>query len=236
MFKTAEAAETITATPFAKAMVIVVPLLFVLDIIVTIVWKLSGDASMALTGGSFYLLSVLCSIGHYKKDAFGELMGKVRDGWIFAVKVFGVVIVIAGFFWLSGQSLKDIIGDPKAQGLAYDWGYFIAAHLPINKFVVALLVAVTSAFASFDGSGYAAIPIGANIGMALGSQIGANVAYYAALAQMSAIWVGATMVPWGFLALTASVTNTNPQELARRSIVPVSIALLAGAILTALLV
>jgi hypothetical protein len=232
--ETAVADEKVT-TPFAKLMIVLIPVLFLADIYATIAFKLTGDDAMALMGGTFYLLSVICSIGYYKKKAFETLFAKIREGWTFSVKVFGPVVVIAGFFWLSGQSLKEIVGNPQMRGLAFDWGYFAAEHVPINKFMVTLLATVASGFAAFDGSGYAAIPIGANIALALGKPIGANVAYIAAMAQMSAIWVGATLVPWGFLALTASVTGTDPQELSRKSFGPVLLGLAAAAIVTAFL-
>ncbi len=234
-YKEAHEAETAKVTPFAKWMAVVIPLAFTCDIYAMVKWKLSGNDAMALMGGTFYIISFICGIIHYRKKAFDEVLEKARTGWIFAVKVFGPIVIISGFFWLGGDTLKGIVGDPKIQGLAFDWGYFIAEQMPINKFMIALLATVTSAFAAFDGSGYAAIPIGASIAMALGKPIGANLAYLVVMAQMSAIWVGATLVPWGFLAVTGSVTKVDPQDLARKSFIPVAAGLLAGVIVTSLL-
>lgn len=234
-YKEAAASKIVEVTPAAKIMAVVIPLIILLDIIVMVVYKLSGDDAMALMGGTFYLVSALCGIVHYKGKSFEKVMEQARAGWIFAIKVFGPIIIISGFFWLGGQSLKTIVGDPDIQGLAFHWGYFVADHMPINKFMVALLATVASGLGALDGSGYAAIPIGASIALALGEPIGANVTYLVVMAQMSAIFVGATLVPWGFLAITGSVVNTDPQDLARKSFVPVMIGLLAGVVVTAFL-
>ena len=67
------------------------------------------------------------------------------------MKVFGPVVIIAGFFWLGRESKKEIIGDKNAQGLMFDWGYWIAAHVPINKFMVVVVVTIASMLAAFDG-------------------------------------------------------------------------------------
>jgi C4-dicarboxylate transporter len=149
--------------------------------------------------------------------------------------VFGPVVIIAGFFWLGGDSLKDILKDKNAQGLMFDWGFYIAAHVPINTFMVSIMVTVAGILAAFDGSGYAAIPLGTSIAMALGKPIGANVAILASQAQMAAIWTGATLVPWGFLAVTASFAGVDPADLARRNMWPTLLGLGAGVIVTALL-
>jgi hypothetical protein len=234
-YREAATTKAIEVTPVAKLMAIIIPLVILADIITMVVYKLSGDDAMALMGGTFYLVSALCGIIHYKGKSFEKVMEHARAGWMFAIKVFGPIIIISGFFWLGGQSLKTIVGDPNMQGLAFHWGYFTAEHMPINKFMVALLATVTSGLGALDGSGYAAIPIGASIAMALGQPIGANVTYLVAMAQISAIFVGATLVPWGFLAITGSVVKIDPQELARKSFIPVMVGLLVGVIVTAFL-
>jgi hypothetical protein len=101
--------------------------------------------------------------------------------------------------------------------------------------MVAVVVTIASMLAAFDGSGYAAIPLGASIGMALGKAIDANIAVIAVQAQMAAIWTGATLVPWGFLAVTAAITGVDPKDLARRNVWPTLIGLTAGVVVTTLL-
>lgn len=228
----AAAAITITASGIGKIMAWVIPVAFMADIAIMYFQGLKGGNATSLIGGTVLTLTMISAIFQYGDKAFGKVMEHARTGWMFAVKVFGPVVIIAGFFWLGGDALKDIIGDKNAQGLMFDWGYYFAEHLPINTFMVAIMVTMAGILAAFDGSGYAAIPLGASIAMALGKPIGANVPYLAAMAQMAAIWTGATLVPWGFLAVTAAMAGVDPQDLARRNILPTLLGLGAGVIVT----
>ena len=233
--RAAAASVTISASPIGKVMAWLIPLCLVLDVYVMFDQKLKGGAATALVGGTVLGLTMISSCFQYKNDAFAKVMDHARHGWMFAVKVFGPVVIIAGFFWLGGDSLKDILKDKTAEGLMFHWGYFLAAHLPINTFMVSLMVTIAGILAAFDGSGYAAIPLGTSIAMALGKPIGANVAILASQAQMAAIWTGATLVPWGFLAVTASFAGVDPADLARRNMWPTLLGLAAGVVVTACL-
>ena len=223
------------ASSIGKVMAWVIPLSYAIVIYYLFTFKIKGGAATSLVGGVTLAITMISAIFHYGDKAFAKVMEHARNGWMFAVRVFGPVVIIAGFFWLGGESLKDIIGDKDASGLMFDWGYFIAAHVPINTFMVAVMVTIAGILAAFDGSGYAAIPLGASIAMALGKPIGANVAYLASMAQMAAIWTGATLVPWGFLAVTAAMTGVDPQDLARRNLWPTILGLIAGVIVTTIL-
>jgi hypothetical protein len=233
--KVAAATAEVKASRIGIVMAWVIPLAFIADIAILLTQNIKGGDATALIGGTTLAITMVSAYIHYGDKAFGKVMEHARSGWMFAVKVFGPVVIIAGFFWLGGDSLKDIIGDKSAQGLMFDWGYFIAAHVPITKFMVAIMVTIAGILAAFDGSGYAAIPLGASIAMALGKPIGANVAYLAAMAQMAAIWTGATLVPWGFLAVTAAMTGVDPQELARRNMWPTLLGLAVGVVVTIIL-
>ena len=231
--RAAAATAEINASPIGKVMAWLIPLALLLDVYFMFTMKLKGGAATALVGGTVLGITMISSIFQYKDAAFSKVMDHARHGWMFAVKVFGPVVIIAGFFWLGGDSLKDILKDKTAQGLMFHWGYWIAAHVPINTFMVSLMVTVAGILAAFDGSGYAAIPLGTSIAMALGKPIGANVAILASQAQMAAIWTGATLVPWGFLAVTASFAGVDPADLARRNMWPTLLGLAAGVVVTA---
>jgi hypothetical protein len=233
--RAAAASATINASPIGKVMAWVIPIALLADVYCMFVMKLKGGAATALIGGTVLALTMLSASFQYKDKAFAKTMDHARHGWMFAVKVFGPVVIIAGFFWLGGDSLKGILGDKSAEGLMFHWGYFLAAHLPINTFMVSLMVTVAGILAAFDGSGYAAIPLGTSIAMALGTPIHANVAILASQAQMAAIWTGATLVPWGFLAVTASFAGVDPGDLARRNMWPTLLGLAAGVVVTACL-
>jgi hypothetical protein len=233
--KAAAVSAMVEASPIGRVMAWVIPLALLLDVYVMLDQKLKGGAATSLIGGTVLAITMVSAVFQYRDHAFAKVMDHARHGWMFAVKVFGPVVIIAGFFWLGGDSLKDILKDKHAQGLMFDWGFYIAAHVPINTFMVSIMVTVAGILAAFDGSGYAAIPLGTSIAMALGKPIGANVAILASQAQMAAIWTGATLVPWGFLAVTASFAGVDPADLARRNMWPTLLGLGAGVIVTALL-
>lgn len=229
------ATATFKVSPIGKIMAWFIPLALFLDVYFMFQFNLKGGDATALIGGTVLMITMISAIFQYKGDAFAKVMGHARTGWMFAVKVFGPVVIIAGFFWLGGDSLKDILKDKNAQGLMFDWGYFIAAYIPINTFMVSIMVTIAGMLAAFDGSGYAAIPLGASIAMALGKPIGANVAVLASQAQMAAIWTGATLVPWGFLSVTAAMAGVDPSDLARRNLWPTLLGLAAGIVITTVL-
>jgi len=233
--RAAAATAAINASLIGKIMAWVIPIALLTDVYFMFAQGLKGGAATALIGGTVLAITMVSAIFQYKDKAFAKVMDHARNGWMFAVKVFGPVVVIAGFFWLGGDSLKDILKDKNAQGLMFDWGYFIAAHVPINTFMVSVMVTIAGILAAFDGSGYAAIPLGSSIAMALGKPIGANVAILASQAQMAAIWTGATLVPWGFLAVTAALAGVDPADLARRNLWPTLLGLAAGVIVTTFL-
>lgn len=223
------------AGPVAKVMAWVIPLSLAADIYFMGALKIRGSRATALIGGTVLMLTMVSCVLEHKNNAFAKAMEYARYGWMFAIKVFGPVVIIAGFFWLGGDSLKAILGDSKAQGLMFDWGYWIAYHVPINKLTVSIVVTVASILGAFDGLGIAAIPLGASIGMALGKPIGANIAVLGAQAQIAAIWTGATLVPWGFLAVTAAITGVDPKDLARQNLWPTLLGLAAAVIVTAIM-
>ncbi len=233
--KAAAATATVNASPIGRVMAWLIPLSLLADIYYMGALSLRGGKATALIGGTVLFLTMISCVFQYKDHAFAKAMDHARAGWMFAVKVFGPVVIIAGFFWLGGDSIKTILGDKNATGLMFNWGYFIAEHVPINKFMVSLVVTIASMLGAFDGSGYAAIPLGASIGMALGKPIGANIAILASQAQMAAIWTGATLVPWGFLAVTAAICGVDPKDLARRNLYPTLIGLAVGVVVTAFL-
>jgi len=233
--KAAAAAVVVEVSLIGRVMAWCIPMVFCIAIFYMFQLGLKGGQATALVGGTALSLTMISAVFQYGNKAFERVMEHARYGWMFAVKVFGPVVIIAGFFWLGGDSLKDILGVKTAQGLMFDWGYFIAAQVPINTFMVAVIVTIASALAAFSGSGYAAIPLGVSIAMALGTPIGANVDYLASMAQMAAVWTAATLVPWGSLAVTAAMAGVEPHELARRNLWPTILGLAVGIIVTTIL-
>lgn len=231
------ATETAASAPtnrLGAVMAFIIPCALLSDIVCIFHYGLKGAAATSLLGGTIIALTMISAVCHYQKQAFTAVMDHARTGWIFAITVFGPVALIAGFFWLGSDSLKDIVGDKSAQGLMLNWGYFIAAHIPLNTFMVAVIVTLTSLLAAFNGSSFAALPLGVSIATALAKPIGADVAILASLAQMAVMWTG-TIVPWSSLAIVASITGVDTQDLARQNMWPALLGLAAGIIVTTLL-
>lgn len=227
--KANDASGEVKSTLTGKIMAVLMPTAYIFDIYVILTNKaFAGPKAIALIAGTTLLLTIVAAVLQHRDKAFDKLVEPTRQGWAFAFTVFGPVVVIAGLFWLGGDHIKSIVGNPKLQGLTYDWGYWIADHVPLNVFVVALISMTASALAAFDGSGFAAIPLGATLAVSLGTAIGANVTYLVAGAVMAAIWTGATLVPWGFLAVSAAMVGVDPQELSRRNLIPCIAGLIAG--------
>jgi hypothetical protein len=230
--KARAAFSDVKASKIGKIMAVIMPLSYIGDILIMLNYKIfQGNNAIALIGGTTLLLAVVTAIFHYKTDAFNKLVEFSRQGWAFAFTVFGPVVIIAGLFWLGGDHIKTITGNPNLQGLTYDWGYWLAGHIPLSVAAVTAICMLASALAAFDGSGFAAIPLGATLAVSLGTAIGANVPYLVAGAVMAAIWTGATLVPWGFLAVSAAMAGVDAQELSRRNMIPCGLGLL-GAYLT----
>jgi len=215
-----------------KIMAFIMPIAYIGDIIIMLNYKIfQGNNAIALIGGTTLVLAAATALLYYKSHAFNKLVEFSRQGWAFAFTVFGPVVIIAGLFWLGGDHIKTIVGDPNLQGLTYDWGYWLAAHIPLSVSAVAAICMLASALAAFDGSGFAAIPLGATLAVSLGTAIGANVPYLIAGAVMAAIWTGATLVPWGFLAVSAAMAGVDAQELARRNLIPCGLGLVGAYIM-----
>ncbi len=226
----AEAAfGNLSCSTTGKIMAFAMPLAYIGDIVIMLHYKFfQGNNAIALIGGTTLLIAVTAAMGHYRVDAFNKLVEFSREGWAFAFRVFGPVVVIAGLFWLGGDHIKSIVGNASLQGLTYDWGYWLAAHVPLSVPAVAAICMLASALAAFDGSGFAAIPLGATLAVSLGTAIGANVPYLVAGAVMAAIWTGATLVPWGFLVVSATMAGVDAQDLSRRNLLPCGLGLVGG--------
>lgn len=216
----------VNASLTGHIMAFVMPLTYLIDIYALLTYKnFNGGNAISLIGGTTLLLTIAAATLQYKMGAFNKLVEFSRDGWAFAFKVFGPVVIIAGLFWLGGDHISKITGIAGLQGLTYDWGYWLANHVTLNVATVTAICMIASGLAAFDGSGFAAIPLGATLAVSLGTAIGANITYMVAGAVMAAIWTGATLVPWGFLAVSAAMAGVDAQDLARKNLLPCGLSL-----------
>lgn len=192
-----------------------------------------GGAATALLGGTAALLLVFsCTVSH-GRACLENITVHVREGFLFAIKIFAPVIPIAGFFFIGhpGQA-ESVIGEGSA-GYLFDIGNNIGYFIDGSKFLLAYGIAFVGLLSGLDGSGFSGLPLVGSLSAALASGSDINTGVLAAVGQVAAIFAGGgTLTAWAFgLAADAGVAGVSPVELARRNFIPV----IAGISVSALL-
>lgn len=222
-----------------KFFAILIPVIFLLDVVAMAVFNLQGGDATALVGGtSVFILLLLCLMA-YKKKGLEQTTDYFIKGFQFGFKVFGPVIPIAAFFYLGDSGFLTIIGEhlPKnSHGIVNDLGVALAGLVPLTKEIAVVTLTGVGAITGLDGSGFSGISLVGSIGGLFGSTIGEGTATLTALGQIAAIWVGGgTLIPWALIP-AAAICNVSPFELARRNLVPVIIGLIATTIVAMLII
>lgn len=223
--------------PGARIIARAVPLVFLAVIVVMVGFKIKGEDSTALLGGiaiGFVIVNSFIQYGHRALEEMGEYL---KQGFLFAIKIFSTVIPIAGFFFLgSPESAETILGE-GAPGLLFDLGQVFSQHVPLSRVSVASGLLLVGAITGLDGSGFSSLPLIGALAKALGDSIGANTAALAAIGQMSSIWAGGgTLTAWAFgLVATAGIAGVSPMELARKNFIPVITGLIIATIIGVLI-
>ena len=207
----------------ARFISIAVPFVFIVLVIFMAATGIRGGAATSLLGGTaafFILLGSLISHGHQALEKAGEY---IREGLMFSIKIFAVVIPIAGFFYLGAPGPAEAILGEGAPGLLFDLGEAFAAAIPISNIPVAFGVMIMGVITGLDGSGFSGLPLVGSMASALGTPLGINVSILAALGQVGSVFSGGgTLTAWAFgLVATAGVAGVSPIDLARKNFIPV---------------
>ena len=208
---------------YAGLFALAVPLLMFLVVVIMVVMKIRGGDATALLGGTALVILFAATVVQNPKTSLEDIVGHLRHGLLFAIKIFAPVIPIAGFFFLGSQSTaQQILGD-GAPGLLYDLGRSLAYCLPLGKIPLAFGNLIVGVITGLDGSGFSGLPLTGALAQALGTPLSVNVPVLASIGQMGAIWAGGgTLVAWSFgLVATAGIAGVNPLELARKNFIPV---------------
>lgn len=216
-----------------KVLAILIPLLFILDIVAMSVFKLQGGDATALIGGTALFIMILISVLAHGKDSLEKITEYTVEGFHFGFKVFGPVIPIAAFFYMGDSGINQILGNvlPVASnGIVNDLGVALAHAVPLNSIVASITSTIVGAITGLDGSGFSGISLTGSIARLFSTAIGHGTASLTALGQISGIWVGGgTLIPWALLP-AAAICNVNPFDLARRNLKPVVIGLIVTTI------
>jgi hypothetical protein len=217
----AEREKWTKASPLFKK--IALPLIFVffgLDVFAMLKLQLRGGDATALLGGTVGIIMVLLALGAYGREGFGKLTEHTRSGFMFGMRIFAPVFLIASFFFMgSSGTAKAIFGD-AGRGLLFDIGQAIANSVPLSKIPIVFIQGIVGGITGLDGSGFSGLPLVGTLAQALGGSTHLDVATLGALGQFFAIAVGGgTIIPWAVIP-AAAITGTDPVEIARRNLVP----------------
>ncbi len=214
------------AQPKNKAAVFIAvftPIAFLADILMMFAFGLKGGDATSLVSGTATLLMVLGAILGFGLDAPEKVTDYLTQGFLFAIKIFAPVILIGAFFFMGGEGITAILGDQYQNGIMNDWAVWLAGKTPLNQYAAAFLQMVIGALTGLDGSGFSGLPLTGALSRTFSLITGGSVPVFAALGQISAIFVGGgTIVPWGIIPV-AAICNVSPMDLARKNLLPVLI-------------
>jgi hypothetical protein len=218
---------------------VLVPVLFVTDIVLMFVFRLQGGDATALIGGTSFFILILISFFTYGKKSLEKITSRFIEGLEFGFKVFGPVIPIAAFFYLGDSGFTGVFGDllPEgSNGLVNDLGVALAHSVPLNTTIASITSTVTGAITGLDGSGFSGISLAGSIARLFSTAIGSGAATLTALGQVAAIWVGGgTLIPWAVIPV-AAICGVDAFELTRRNMKPVVIGLVVTTIVAIFLI
>lgn len=218
---------------------IIIPALFLLDLVIMVVAGLTGGDATALIGGTAVFIMVGIAIIAHRGKGLEKITEYLIEGFQFGFRVFGPVIPIAAFFYLGDSGFLRIFGDPLpagSQGLVNDLGIALAHVVPLNSVIGAITLTVVGAITGLDGSGFSGISLAGSVGRLFATSIGTSPATLTALGQVAGIWVGGgTVIPWAVIP-AAAICGVSPFELARRNLIPVVIGLVVTTIVAMFLI
>lgn len=215
---------------------VLTPLAFVIDIVLMFVYDLKGQDATSLVSGTAMLLMIIGSVVGFKGKSLEKVTDYIKEGFLFAIKIFAPVIVIGGFFFLGGEGITYILGGQYQSGLLNDWAIWLAGVTPLNKYAVVFIQMVIGGLTGLDGSGFSGLPLVGVLANTFGTAINCSIPILATLGQITAIFVGGgTIVPWGLIPV-AAICNVNPLELARKNLLPVGIGFLCTFVLACFLI
>jgi hypothetical protein len=220
--------------PFAsKFFAVFVPLAYLALIVYLVVASVSdsvpdlqgGDAA-ALVGGIALLTTFGAAFARSRSTFMETSAEHIVDGLVFAFKAMGVVLPIAGFFFLgnsefSGQ-IMSLPEDATAPAFLYDLVVAGQGQLPASGLVTAFGILIVGLIAGLEGSGFSGLPLTGSLAGSLAEGSGVSSPTLAAIGQMGNIWSGGgTLVAWSSLLAVAGFVRVPAVELARRCFVPV---------------
>ena len=206
----------------SRILAVVVTATFAAIIIAMVTMDIQGGDATALVAGAALILTCIITIaGSGFRAALSDTVDYIKEGFVFSVRIFAPVLVIAAFFFLGSEDYAVRILGEGAPAILNDISYFISAHVPVN---------------GLDGSGFSGLPLVGSIVGTFSASTGFDTAVLAALGQITTVWVGGgTVIPWGVVPV-AAICGISPAELARKNLIPVIAGIIAMGIAALVLV
>lgn len=233
-------AEEANDNRWAPVFAVVVPLAYLVLVAYMVLAKVSdsvpdlkgGDAA-ALVGGIATLLLFFAAFAKGGRKALETSASHVVDGLVFAFKAMGVVLPIAGFFFIgNGEFAGQILGiaDPaQSPSLLVDLVHAAQTHIPQSGLLTGFGVLLIGMVAGLEGSGFSGLPLTGSLAGSLGPLVNVDPATLAAIGQMGNIWSGGgTLVAWSSLVAVAGFARVPVVDLARKCFLPVCAGLVAA--------
>lgn len=205
-----------------RIMVWVLALAFAGVIFSMFYFDIKGGDSSALLGGVALLIVCFASLLHDGVKGLDTVADYVADGLVFAFKVMGPIIPIAGFFFIGSADFAPAILGEGAPGYLFDIGQIIGEAIPPTGFLAGYGLLILGAITGLDGSGFSGLPV---VGTLAGAMAGGNAnvaATLGSIGQMGAIWFGGgTLVAWSSLVAVAGICGVSVLDLVRKNLIPV---------------
>ncbi|HHX23685.1 MAG: hypothetical protein ACOX2A_05200 [Tepidanaerobacteraceae bacterium] len=219
-------------TKYAGVLVLIVIVAMTFVVIAMSRFQLKGGDASALLGGTAVLITTIASLLVHKNDGLDKICDYIADGFVFAFKVMGPIIPIAGFFYLGGTETSVRILGEGAPGYLFDMGQMLAASIPANGFIAAFGILLVGMIAGLDGSGFVGLPMTGTLAGAIAGGNTKIAAVLGAVGQMGSVWSGGgTIVAWSSLVAVAGIVGVPVMDLVRKNFVPVITGLAASTII-----
>jgi len=234
-----EPAELTTVEKIRKAKIfaILVPVIFLIIVAYmiyakfTAVTDIEGGEGAALIGGGALLILLAAAFTHDRKRALERVSNHIIEGLVFAFKAMGIVLPIAGFFFLGNDETAGQILGMSEDAPAFLFDLIVAgeAFIPQYPVFAAFGILIIGMISGLDGSGFSGLPLTGALAGPLGATMGMEPETMAAIGQMGAIWVGGgTLIAWSSLVAVAGFAKVPVLDLVRKSFIPVVIGLFAS--------
>lgn len=217
--------------PFSSFVVsIIAVVLFILDIILMLLFRIHSNAATALIGGTSIIVLIASTI--VQKNFLDKTREYLREGFITGMRTFSPIIVISAFFLLGETSMAKEVISPHAKGYLVDLGMYLSQHIPLNKYTVSLLEFSLGVLTGLSGSGFSGLPLIGAIAKTFSSTLNLNPAIIASIGQIAAIWTGGgTIIPWSTVAVS-TVIDVEAEKIAKKNMVPAIAGLIAAYFVT----